>query len=330
MTRIERLWHSRNPAAAALLPISLLFAAVAGLRRTLYARGWLRRTRLPVPVIVVGNITVGGTGKTPLVLALVRLLQEHGYRPGIVTRGYGGTARGPEAISENSDPARCGDEAVLLAMRSGAPVWIGRDRSAAARALLAADPGCNIIVSDDGLQHYGLQRDIELAVVDASRGYGNGWLLPAGPLREPVARLEEIDAIVVNGTGSIALPAGIASYRMSLAGDTFYALARPAQRVSAEHFRSRSLHAIAGIGHPERFFAHLEALGLSFRGHAFPDHHAYRPEDLRIDGADAILMTEKDAVKCRSFTTERCWVLPVDAAIDPAFGQLLLRKLGSR
>ena len=197
---LERHWQRITPVSAALYAPSLIFRAIAAARRGAYRAALLKTERLPVPVIIVGNITVGGTGKTPLVLWLVTLLARHGMRPAIVSRGYGGDLASPRPVTAASDPARVGDEPVLLAQRSGCPVWVGADRVAAARALLAAHPACDVIVSDDGLQHYRLARDVELAVVDGARGLGNGLMLPAGPLREPAARLREVDAVVINGT----------------------------------------------------------------------------------------------------------------------------------
>lgn len=330
MTWLERQWQHRTAAAALLFPVALVFGAVAAVRRTLYARHILQRRRLPVPVVVVGNITVGGTGKTPLVLWLAAWLQQHGYRPGIVTRGYGGSSSGPEAVRPDSDPARCGDEAVLLATRARCPVWMGRDRPAAGFALLAAHPDCNVIVSDDGLQHYALGRDVEIAVIDGARGWGNGWLLPAGPLREPVRRLDSVDAVVVQVANASEPGTSVPAYAMRLSGRTFYNLLNHEHQVGPEFFQHRSVRALAGIGHPERFFRHLQQLGITFVARSYPDHYAFRAQDVALPEVDAVVMTEKDAVKCRRYATERCWVLPVDAEVDPALGALVLAKLEKR
>lgn len=327
MSWLERQWQGRTAGAALLYPLSALFGVAASVRRSLYRHRALRRERLQVPVVVVGNIRVGGTGKTPLVIWLTTWLQARGYRPGIVTRGYGGSARGPSPVAPGSDATRHGDEAVLLAARTRCPVWAGRDRAAAARALLGAHPECNLIVSDDGLQHYALDRDVEIAVVDAARGHGNGWLLPAGPLREPPSRLASVDAVVAHGRKGAALAVNVPVFAMQLAGRTFYNLLNPAHRAEPEFFAHKTVRAIAGIGHPERYFRHLQQLGMTFSARAFPDHHPYAPSDLAPEGAEAIVMTEKDAVKCQRFATERCWVLPVDAEVDPALGALVLRKL---
>lgn len=331
MSRIERHWQGKTALTALLFPISLLFRAAVALRRALFRVGVLRPETLPVPVIVVGNITVGGTGKTPLVLWLAGFLAGHGMRPGIIARGYGSADGTPRRVTAASDAAACGDEALLVAQRCDAPVFVGADRVAAARALLAGHPECDVIVSDDGLQHYRLPRTIEIAVVDGARGLGNGFLLPAGPLREPPGRLASVDAIVVNitqSTGVVVTTGKPPSFAMAFSGSEFYNLLNPGHRTGPAHFAQFAVHAVAGIGNPERFFAHLKRLGLSVTGHPFPDHHAFSAGDLALDGADCILMTEKDAVKCRLFANEKHWVLPIDAEIDPAFGAWVLKKLG--
>ena len=230
------------------------------------------------------------------------------------------------AVTAASVPQITGDEPILLAQRSGCPVWIGRDRVAAARALMAANPACNVIVSDDGLQHYALRRDCEIAVLDGHRGTGNRLPLPAGPLRESTARLARVDAIVVTGDGT-ASTLGAPAFSMTLEGAQFRNLFNPQFLREAGDFYGQRLHAIAGIGNPARFFDHLRRLGLSFAAHAFPDHHAYTPAELEFADADAIIMTEKDAIKCQRFARENEWVLPVDARVDPAFGKLILDKV---
>jgi tetraacyldisaccharide 4'-kinase len=310
---------------ATLTPLSILFRVAVALRRSLYRAGVLRTKRLPVPVVVVGNVTVGGSGKTPLTIALARALEARGWRPGIVSRGYGGADDAPCAVEAGSTPDEVGDEPILLA-RTGLPVWIGRDRPAAARALLAAHRECNVLIADDGLQHYAMARAFEVAVVDASRGLGNGCMLPAGPLREPASRLGEVDAVVHLADR----PAERVSPRestMSLAGDSFVRVGAPAIAASAASFRKAGVHAIAGIGNPGRFFGHLRSLGIDARPHAFPDHHRFTPADLALAGAAAILMTEKDAVKCVAFADDRCWALPVRALIDDSLVVLIEERL---
>ncbi len=324
---LEKQWSYRSLWQFALLPLSSLFWLLSALRRMAFRRGWLTSDRLPVPVIVVGNITVGGSGKTPLVLWLAQFLLQQGYQPGIVSRGYGGRAVEARPVDPEGDPVSSGDEPVLLARKSACPVWIGRDRAAAGRALLAAHPACNVILCDDGLQHYRLQRDLEIAVVDGQRRFGNDRLLPAGPLREGLWRLHQVDAVVVNGG---ALVDGVtAQFQMRLNGALLSNLRSGEQRPAAG-LQGLKLHALAGIGHPQRFFEHLHGLGLDFVAHVFPDHHAYRPGELDWPDADALVMTEKDAVKCAAFADERYWVLPVEAEVDPAFGPEILKLLRKR
>ncbi|HYH40624.1 MAG TPA: tetraacyldisaccharide 4'-kinase [Burkholderiales bacterium] len=323
---LERHWQRVTPLSALLYPLSVLFRLVVAVRRAAYSRRWLKSERVRVPVVIVGNITVGGTGKTPLVLWLTRFLADHGLTPGIVSRGYGASLHEPVAVTPASDPGRVGDEPVLLAQRSGCPVWVGRDRAGAARALLEAHPRCDVVVSDDGLQHYRLERDVELAVIDGTRALGNGFMLPAGPLREPSSRLRKVDAIVVNGGERAADPAKRA-YGLKLEGRVFHNLMNPHHAAGAEHFQGKRVHAIAGIGNPQRFFDHLDALGLEFTAHPFPDHHAYAPGDIAFGNCDAVVMTEKDAVKCARFPNENQWVLRVEAVPDPGLGELVLRKL---
>jgi tetraacyldisaccharide 4'-kinase len=324
----DRHWYRLSWLSVALLPLAALFRLSSSLRRLAYKIAVLRSERLPVPVIVVGNITAGGTGKTPLTLWLCGILQEQGFRPGIVSRGYGGRTS-LLAVTADSDPAAAGDEPVLLARRSRCPVWIGRDRVAAARALLAASPECDVIVCDDGLQHYRLQRDVEIVVLDGSRGLGNGLPLPAGPLRDGAARLRSVDAVVINGPGDPGLRTA-PRFDMSLEGNRFHNLLNPGHTASASEFQGRRLHAVAGIGNPSRFFGHLQRLGLSFTAHAFPDHHPFSPADLDFENADEVIMTEKDAIKCQRFARENQWALPVDAAVDPELGQLILTRLKTR
>jgi len=324
---LQRQWLRVTPWHVALFPLSALFGLVAALRRVLYRAGLLRAIRLPVPVIVVGNISVGGTGKTPLVLWLADFLRRQGYHPGIVSRGYGGGTEDVVAVDIRSDPAVVGDEPLLLARKSACPVWVGRDRVAAGRALLLAHPECDVLVSDDGLQHYRLARDMEIVVVDGERKFGNGLLLPAGPLREGVSRLKSVDAVVVNGGNLQAAMQLRNEFEMSLEGEVFCNLRQPNLRARAAVFGGKKLHAVAGIGNPKRFFAHLRRLGLVFEEHAFPDHCVFRPQDLDYDDADALLMTEKDAVKCAGFADERYWALAVEAILPPAFGQTVLQKL---
>lgn len=294
--------------------------------------------RLPVPVIVVGNITVGGVGKTPLVIALVEQLRQHGRQPGVISRGYRRSEQTIAlAVTETTDAALCGDEPLLIRQRTGVPVYVGRDRAVAAAALLAANPQVDLLISDDGLQHYRLPRQIELAVCDA-RGWMNRWLLPAGPLREPLSRLAEVTAVIGN---AIAVPPAPTFdrpfFRMDLVPGLLYRLdsAGAAERLDAIALRQRypqqRFHAVAGIGDPQRFFTTLAQLGLLAQAHSFPDHHAYQMSDLQFVG-DAILTTEKDAVKFRAFgqIALPVWVLPVDAQLTPDLAIFVLEKLDGR
>jgi len=319
--RLVAAWYEPGLSwlTAALLPLSWLFRAVVALRRSLYRMGILRAERVRVPVIVVGNISVGGVGKTPLVCALAHALRARGWQPGIVARGYGGSNRAPRVVQVDDDPEVVGDEPLLLAA-TGCPVWIGSARPAAARGLLAAHPECDVIIADDGLQHYALARDVEIAVVDANRGLGNGRMLPAGPLREPHSRMEEADFVVRLVAAHVARPsAGHARETlMTLQPHPWRNLVRPDAIADQDLWRGREVHALAGIGNPRRFFDSVQALGVDAVEHAFPDHHAYAAQDLAFPDAAAIVMTEKDAVKCRALADDRFWYLPVHAAIDPA------------
>ncbi len=294
------------------------------MRRMAYRRGWLTSCPLPVPVVVVGNIIVGGSGKTPFTLWLCEQLRAAGWRPGLISRGYAAHSdtKGdtPREVRPDSLASEVGDEPLLLRQRSGVPVFVGRDRVAAGQALLAAHPDCNLLLSDDGLQHYRLNRDIEIALVD-ERGAMNGWPLPAGPLREPPKRLTQVTALILNGDRAILPHPSLhpPAFRMRLSGEIFERLDDPNQRQSPAEFAGLNLAALCGIAVPERFFSHLEKMGLTFTRHVFSDHHPFRAEDLAHLKADALLMTEKDAVKCRALGSfpHPIWVLPVCAQIEP-------------
>lgn len=341
--RLPRAWYQRSLLLALwpLVPLSWLFGLLAGLRRASYRYGVLRSHRLPVPVIVVGNLTVGGSGKTPLVLWLVRCLRACGRRPAIISRGYGGSIEQVQLVAVDSDASLVGDEPLFLRRRSGVPVVVGRDRVAAGRTLLADHPDCDVIVSDDGLQHYRLQRSVELVVFDG-RGAGNGWLLPAGPLREPLQRLASTTAVVWNGSPEQRLvhAAGLLpQFDMRLVGQRFVAASGAERCCDADSLRDslrgRKLHALAGIGDPRRFFQQLRALGLEFEEHPFPDHHPYSAADLAFADDGVLLMTEKDAVKCAAMITGEAWVLPVEALIGTPPGGVglvatILEKLDGR
>jgi tetraacyldisaccharide 4'-kinase len=329
VTFAERLvadWYAPRLTAltAAMLPLSVVYCGVVSLRRALFKQAVLSSTRLPVPVVIAGNIAVGGTGKTPLVIALARALGGRGWHPGLLSRGYGARDEAVREVTQDAGADDVGDEPLLLA-RTGFPVFVGAKRAAAARALLAAHPRCDVLLCDDGLQHYALDRDVEIVTVDSTRGMGNGLVLPAGPLREPVSRLAGVDAIVRQGSGHV--PRGSREFVMRLVGDRFVRVNDEGITAGAEAFRSGGVHAVAGIGNPARFFADLRAHGITATCHAFPDHHRYSAADFDFAGASAILMTEKDAVKCKSFADDRFWSLPVEAIIDPALIALVEEKV---
>ncbi|MCW8889932.1 MAG: tetraacyldisaccharide 4'-kinase [Sedimenticola sp.] len=316
MKKIDHYWTSVNPVSLLLLPLSWLFLLLSGIRRLAYRFRLKTIKRLPVPVIVVGNISVGGTGKTPLVIWLADYLRNKGYTPGIISRGYGGNAtHWPIRVHADSSPQAVGDEPVMLAARSGAPVWVGPDRPVTGQALLD-ETACDIIISDDGLQHYALDRDIEIAVIDGARGLGNGFCLPAGPLRERASRLSRVDLVVSNGSS------GFTDHCMSLVtGDLVNLSTR--ERVSPTRFSGQSVHAIAGIGHPERFFKTLMGLGMQVDGVPFSDHHPFTAAEISPNDKRPVIMTEKDAVKCTLFSQPRHWYLEVSAELSKGFIQQL-------
>jgi tetraacyldisaccharide 4'-kinase len=331
---LARAWMRRGPVAWALWPLSRLFSTLVALRRALYAAGILSAVRMPVPVIVVGNVFVGGTGKTPFTIWLVDSLRRAGYVPGVVSRGYGARNEMPRSVSQFSLPGIVGDEPVLIAVRAKCPVIVSRNRAAAARALLDAYPEVNIIVSDDGLQHYALARDVEIVVSDA-RGDGNGWLLPAGPLREP--RTRRRDFTVFNG-GRITADLPTDAFRMQLVGVSAERLFDRSQSIPLRDIaalpitagaRDRVL-AAAGIGNPGRFFALLRDAGLDFDEMPLPDHYDFADNPFAAIRADVILITEKDAVKCAQSDAlkddPRIWVVPVTARIDGGLAERIVEK----
>ncbi|AHK78889.1 tetraacyldisaccharide 4'-kinase [Ectothiorhodospira haloalkaliphila] len=321
--RLEDYWADRNPVALTLYPLSLLYCGLALLNRLRLEWRARMRPRLPVrAVVVVGNVTVGGTGKTPMVVWLCNWLREHGYRPGVVSRGYGGRSRTwPREVTPRSDPAQVGDEPVLIATRGGCPVCVGPDRNRAAHLLLAQHD-CDVIVTDDGLQHYALRRDLEIVMVDGERRFGNGFCLPAGPLREPLERVREADYVVVTGG-----EAQSGEYAMRLVSQVAMSVRDPGRTRPLSDFVGQRVHAMAGIGHPPRFFAMLRERGLEVVEHAFPDHHVYGNCDIRFGDGSPVLMTEKDAVKCRGIAGPEHWFVPVSAVPDQALALAILRSV---
>ncbi len=319
----QKGWYHGSRAFLLLLPLlwplSLVFRVLAQLRRWYLVKN--RKVVLPVPVIVVGNITVGGTGKTPLLCALAEGLKQRGARPGIISRGYGGSYQGkPRLVSTDDDAAVVGDEPLLLARRTACPVVIGRDRVAAARFLMEqfqVAQGVSVVLSDDGLQHYALPRTVEIAVMDSQRGCGNGFCLPAGPLREPVSRLQRVDFVVSNGVTQTVFRQD--QVTMSIAPLCWRNLQTGIETPLGSLPKTTRLHAVAGIGHPQRFFTTLRELGYDITEHVFPDHHNFIAHDVTFADAYPVVMTEKDAVKCAAFAGQDCFALIVTATVPDTF-----------
>ncbi len=330
---LQRVWYDREAQwlSFALLPLSWLFGFVVACRRAAYRFGLLRRVRVARPVVVIGNVTVGGTGKTPFAIWLAAQLQAKGMRVGIVLRGYGGSsAQWPRDVRSDTAPEEVGDEAVLLAQRTGAIVVAGPDRVAAAQRAIKC--GAEIVLSDDGLQHYRLARDREIVVIDGRRGVGNRQLLPAGPLREPVSRLAQADLRVVSWRDGSARP-------LTPVAATIQACARLSAAIALvggetrplESFKGTRVHAVAAIGHPQQFFAALQQLGIEVAPHPLPDHARFAAEDIRFPDDLPVLMTEKDAVKCVRFADQRHWAVRMEvmvseqdaAAVHAMLGRLL-------
>lgn len=316
-----KAWYGKTGLTTVMRPVSWLYCAVVNVRRVLYYMKFKKSFRLNVPVIVVGNITIGGTGKTPLVIWLSNLLKEKGYNPGVITRGYGGRARNwPQQVRPDGDPVVVGDESILISQRTGVPMAAGPDRVSVAQSLMEFK-GCNVIISDDGLQHYKLRRDIEIAVIDGSRRFGNGYCLPAGPLREQPKRLDKVDFVVTNGTPEKS------EFGMRYIGTDIINLAKPEHRQPIDGFKGKQIHAVAGIGNPDRFFEQLGGYGMQVIPHPFSDHHPYTAEELVFDDDLPVIMTEKDAVKCRRFAEEKFWYLPVEVEMDGDISEQILERL---
>lgn len=299
-----------------LAPLSFLYGSVMGFRSLLYRMGLRHRVRVKAPVVVVGNLTVGGTGKTPLVAWLSTHLAAVGLRVAIVSRGYGGKARGVTRVTVHSRPSEVGDEPLLLARRAQATVFVGRDRVAAAK--VAVDDGADIVICDDGLQHLALMRDCEIVVIDGQRGFGNGCVLPRGPLREQTGRLRRVNAVVVNGAitaPNFALPRFLSRthFVMNMQPGDARPVSGGASLRSLSSFRGTGIHAVAAIGNPQRFFDMLRHAGLTLYEHPLTDHHAFKAGDLNFGDNLPVIMTEKDAVKCVAFADDRCWFVPVTA-----------------
>jgi tetraacyldisaccharide 4'-kinase len=326
--RLFKLWYEESPGAAMLQPLSWLYGAAVSVRRSAYERGWLRSHAVGTPVIVVGNLTVGGTGKTPLTIWLAQQLRQRGLEVGLVSRGYGRQQSGLRPVTSDSSWQEVGDEPLILHRRTGCMTLVATDRVAAARELI--DRGARVILADDGLQHLRMRRNCEIVVVDGTRGFGNGRVLPAGPLRESASRARTADAMVVNGGTEgepvHCLPPELAAGAMGMrlvAGEARQ-MAGSRQAQPLEAFRGGPVHAVAGIGNPGRFFADLRARGLEVIEHPFPDHHALTAAELDFGDDRAVLMTEKDAVKCPDVAGPRLWYVPVEAAFSEADSRRLL------
>lgn len=316
---LQRKWYGVGHPPWWTRPLEALYTRVVNRRAASFRSDPSQVVRLSVPVVVVGNITMGGTGKTPLIVALAQAMAERGFRPGVVSRGYGGSERGPYLLQEGDDPAKVGDEPSLI-RQSGVPVAIGRERPEAAQWLI--DAGCDLVLADDGLQHHRLGRDVEICVIDGERRLGNGHLLPAGPLREPAARLATVDFIVVNGGTPHAN-----EIAMRLEGGVAVNMDDPTLIAPLSDFAGRPAHAVAGIGNPSRFFASLAAHGIAVDGHPFADHHAFTRDDFTFADGCPVLMTDKDAVKCREFARANWWRVPVRAVVPDAFWDAVAEKV---
>jgi tetraacyldisaccharide 4'-kinase len=308
---LQRHWYGGGKPPLWTLPLEALYRSVVGRRAEGFRNDPSSVVRLSVPVVVVGNITIGGTGKTPLIVALAAAMSARGFVPGVVSRGYGGSERGPYLLTGNDHPSKVGDEPSLI-RQSGVPVAIGRERPEAAQLLI--DAGCNLILADDGLQHHRLGRDVEICVIDGERRLGNGHLLPAGPLREPATRLSEVDFVVVNSGTPCSGETG-----MTLEGGVAINMADPSLSAPLSDFAGRPAHAVAGIGNPARFFNSLTAQGIAVDGHPFADHHAFTRDDFTFADGCPVLMTDKDAVKCRDFARANWWRVPVRAILPESF-----------
>ncbi|MFO7529885.1 MAG: tetraacyldisaccharide 4'-kinase [Marinobacter sp.] len=330
---VDRVWYGKGRPLGWLAPLAWLYRTIADSRRR---KAWeLRDEPLPVPVVVVGNITAGGTGKSPLTARLVKEMSASGWRPVILSRGYGGkSAHYPLVVDGDSDPSVAGDEPVMLAQATGVPVVVDPQRRRGAAFAVTRFLG-NVLICDDGLQHYALPRDIELAVFDASRGIGNGGLIPVGPLREPVSRLSSVDFVVVNGAIAEEAEERLENFEgvehpdifpMRLLPSTLVQVATGHQ-VSLAEIAGRKVHGIAGIGNPARFFATLRQLGAQVRETPFPDHHRFRVRDLSAERGEWLVMTAKDAVKCRKFAPDNAWYLAVEAELPNSFTEAFLHRL---
>ena len=318
---LTKIHYSKSLVSLLLLPLSAVFLLISFIRKTLYEFNFLKSFKLKIPVIVVGNITSGGTGKTPLIIYLANELKKNGYRPGIISRGYGSKSEGVMEVSQKSDVAEAGDEPMLIQKHTHLPVFVSKDRVLAAKALVKKYAKTDVILSDDGIQHYRLRRDLEVLVIDGTRKFGNGYLLPAGPLREFRSKLKTVDAIVCNHKKVID-----GSYLMKYKGHLLINL-KTNKKIHLNNLSLKNIHAIAGIGNPDRFFDYLKTYNILFSSSVFQDHYKFSKKDFRDMNDKNIIMTEKDAVKCQQFSRNNFWYLPVIAEVDSKFTDVILKKL---
>ena len=321
MDTLSRLHYSKSLFPLLLFPLSAIFFLIFFIRKYLYQFNFLKSFKLNVPVIVIGNITLGGTGKTPLIIHLAKELKKNGYHPGIVSRGYGARSISATEVNQKSDIDEVGDEPILIQKHTHMPVFVSKDRVMAAKALIKKYKKIDVILSDDGIQHYRLMRDVEVLVIDGTRGFGNGYLLPAGPLRELKYKLNDVDVIVCNHKKVID-----GSYLMKYKSE-FLVNLKTKQKIPLSKVRLGNIHAIAGIGNPDRFFNDLKSLGLVFNSSAYQDHYRFMKKDFKTMSGKNIIMTEKDAVKCEKFAQDNFWYLPIDVDIDSKFTNVILKKL---
>ena len=321
---LNEVWYKDHFVGTWLMPFSFIFTDVVKFRRWMYKKGFKPVEKLSVPVIIVGNITLGGTGKTPLVIYMAQQLKAAGFKPGVISRGYGGQSDSwPLKVTADSDTLQVGDEPLIIAQQAGCPVAVGPVRADSARLLLDSE-ACDVIISDDGLQHYALHRDIEIVVIDGVRRFGNNFCLPSGPLREPQERIREVDFIICNGGET-------EENEISMQLEGAYAVNMQTQeRKALAEFKELNCYAMAGIGNPQRFFDLLKQYGLDCQTDSFPDHYIYTEKDIRYKGAEAIFMTEKDAVKCLAFASEQHWFVPVQAKLENQFIENLIALLRTK
>ncbi|MFV2060668.1 MAG: tetraacyldisaccharide 4'-kinase [Gammaproteobacteria bacterium] len=329
---IQFSWYNESKITVFLKPLSWLYCSIVLIRKNLYRFKIFKSYQLKVPVIIVGNITVGGNGKTPLVIWLAEKLKQSGYRPGIISRGYGGQAqKWPQQVRPDSDPLVVGDEAIVISRRTSCPMAVGPDRVATGQALIKYS-NCDIVISDDGMQHYRLKRNIEIAVVNAATQFGNELCLPAGPLREPVTRLDKVNFIVINGEPS-EITKNInritSDFKMSYEGDELCDLHDNDKRIPLSDFENMKVHVIVAIANPNRFFEQLRKLNIDVIEHVFLDHYVFTENDLKFNDDFAIIMTEKDSVKCNRFGIKNCWYLPITCRISNSLEISIFNKLES-